>query len=104
MFTRSTVAIARLESNKPNATHRAQASIGRSPGARSSPTGTILDFVRARGARSAARIGEAQSSENQDSFTLADLVAIAGLFLATAFYPAITWLLLFLTRLGHGAA
>jgi hypothetical protein len=94
MFTKSTVAIARLESNKPNATHRVQASIGRSAGARSSPTGTILDFVRARGARSAARVGEA--NENQGSSTLADLVAIAGLFSAMAFYPAITWFLLFL--------
>jgi hypothetical protein len=96
MFTKSTVAIARLESNKPNATHRVQASIGRSAGARSSPTGTILDFVRARGAMSAARVGEAQSNENQGSSTLADLVAIAGLFSAMAFYPAITWFLLFL--------
>jgi|HubBroStandDraft_1064217.scaffolds.fasta_scaffold400053_1 hypothetical protein len=93
MFTKSTVAVARSESNKLNATHRAQASIGPSAVAGSSPTGTILDFVRARDARSAARVREAQSNENQDGFTLADLVAIAGLFLATAFYPAITWLL-----------
>jgi hypothetical protein len=61
----------------------------------STPTGTILDFVRARNGRSSAQNHEAPWNENHDSLTLIDLVAIAGLFLTTVFfYTATAWLLL----------
>lgn len=59
---------------------------------------TKLDPVRARNGRSTAQIHKAPSNENQDSFTLIDVVVIAGLLLATAVYPAMTWLLLYSCR------
>jgi hypothetical protein len=69
--------------------------IGRGIGACSTPTGTILDFVRPRNGRSTAQNREATGNENHDSISLIDLVAIVGLFLTAAFfYPAMAWLLL----------
>jgi hypothetical protein len=69
--------------------------IGRSIGARLTPTGTILDFVRARNGRSTAQSHGVLWNGNHDSLTLIDLVLIAGLFLTTVFfYPAMAWILL----------
>lgn len=69
--------------------------IERSIGAWLTPTGTILDFVRARNGRSTAQSHEVLWNANHDSLTLIDLVLVAGLFLTTVFfYPAMAWILL----------
>jgi hypothetical protein len=69
--------------------------VGGSIGARSTSVGTIPNFVCARNGRSTAQNYAASWNENHDSLTLIDLVAIAGLFLTTAFfYPAMAWLVL----------
>jgi hypothetical protein len=68
---------------------------GGSIGAWSTSVGTILNFVRARNGGSTAQSHAAPRNENHDSLTLIDLVAIAVLYLTTAFfYPAMAWLLL----------
>jgi hypothetical protein len=69
--------------------------ITRGIGAWSTPAGTILDFVRALNGGRTAQNHAALWSENPASLAPVDLVAIAGLFLTTAFfYPAMAWLLL----------
>jgi hypothetical protein len=69
--------------------------IRRGIGAWSTSARTILDFMRARNGRRIAQDHAALWNENPASLTPMDLVAIAGLFLTTAFfYPAMVWLLL----------
>jgi len=71
------------------------APIGRTIGAGSTSTATILDFVHARSGTSTAQIHQAPSNENPDSMTLIEFVAITGLLLTTAFfYPTLVWFLL----------
>jgi hypothetical protein len=57
----------------------------------------MLDFARARKVGSTAQIRAALADENRNRLTLGDVVVIAGLFLATTFYPALVWLLLLLS-------
>jgi len=69
--------------------------VGRSVGAWPTSARTVLDLVRARNAWNTAPNRVAPRNENRDGLTVSDLVAIAGLFLTTAFfYPAMAWLLL----------
>jgi hypothetical protein len=58
------------------------------------PTAVVLDFARARKVGGTAQIRAALSDKNRNGLPLGDLVVIAGLFLATTFYPALMWLLL----------
>ncbi len=58
------------------------------------PSGVIIDFARARRNGRAARIREQSPSENRDSVTLADVAVIVYVIAATAFYPALAWLLI----------
>jgi hypothetical protein len=65
--------------------------VGRSLGAGSA---TILNFESARNGGSGTQVREALSNETQGSLSLIDFVAAAYALLATALYPAMTWLLL----------
>ena len=124
MFTKSAVVTAKPESNKLNSMRTPQAwsaannlarssehgrrlptaspfagewrpakptPVGRSLGAGSA---TILNFESARNGGSGTQVREALSNETQGSLSLIDFVAIAYALLATAFYPAMAWLLL----------
>jgi hypothetical protein len=61
---------------------------------KSTASGVTIDFAQARKNGSAARIREGSSNENGNRLTLADLAVIAYVTMATAFYPALAWLLL----------
>jgi hypothetical protein len=59
-----------------------------------SPSAVIIDFAQARRSRHAARIYEEPSSGNAGSLTVGSLVAMIYALAATAFYPAMAWLLI----------
>ena len=61
------------------------------------PTAVVLDFARARKVGSTAQIPAVLPDENRDRLAPGDLVVIAGLILATTFYPVLMWLLLLLS-------
>jgi hypothetical protein len=58
------------------------------------PSGVIIDFAKACGSSHAPLFREESSNESQGSLTIMDSVAIIFIFMATAFYPALAWLLI----------
>jgi hypothetical protein len=71
-----------------------QAATGEAATGRSTASGVIINFAHARKSGRAARIREESSDENRNRVTLADLAVIIYVTMATAFYPALAWLLI----------
>jgi hypothetical protein len=58
------------------------------------PSGVIIDFAKACGISHASLFRNESSNESQGSLTIMDSMAIIFIIMATAFYPALAWLLI----------
>jgi hypothetical protein len=58
------------------------------------PSGVIIDFAKACGISHAPLFRNESSNESQGSLTIMDSVATIFIIMATAFYPALAWLLI----------